>query len=450
MEKPKLLIIEDDDDLRVQMKWALAQDYEVLLAGDRPEALEAVRLHQPAVATLDLGLPPAPGDPREGFQALADMLAADPFLKVVVITGQGEKENALAAVRGGAYDFFCKPVDADVLRIVLNRAFQLSRLERENRELQKSLPASSFEGMVGSSRPMQKVFEFIRKVAPSDTPVLLLGESGTGKELAARAIHRLSPRREGPFVAINCGAIPDNLLESELFGHEKGAFTGAHIQRQGRIESAQGGTLFLDEIGDIPLLLQVKLLRFLQEQQIERVGGRKPIPVDTRVISATNADLRKAMTEGRFREDLYYRIGVVNIAIAPLRDREGDVLLLAKSFLQSLTDKNRPSMHFSKKALDAIERHSWPGNVRELENRLRRAVIMAEGNQITPADLELEEVTVRPGIQGLAEAREAVEREMITRALAKNKGNLSRTAEELRISRPTLYELIDKLGISRG
>ncbi len=450
MNRPKLLLVDDDDELRVQMKWALASDYEIFLAGDRPSALEQLEKAHPPVVTLDLGLPPAPGDPSEGFATLSEMLYIDPFLKVIVITGQGEKENALAAVREGAYDFFCKPVDAEVLKVVLHRAFYLSRLERENRDLQRNLHGRQMEGMIGNSPQIQKVFDAIRKVSLSRTPVLLLGESGTGKEVAARAIHQMSDVRSGPFVAINCGAIPENLLESELFGHEKGAFTGAHVQRQGRIEAAQGGTLFLDEIGELPLLLQVKLLRFLQEQQIERVGGRKAIPVDARVITATNVDLRKAMAEGRFREDLYYRIGVVVIAIPPLRDRDGDIPLLAKVLLQRMSEEMQKPMSLTPRTLDVMGRYAWPGNIREMENRLRRAAIMAEGNQITPEDMELVDTPATAhGAMGLAEAREAVERELIEKSLSKHKGNLTRCAEELKISRPTLYELIEKLGISR-
>jgi two-component system, NtrC family, response regulator len=449
MDKPKLLIVDDDEEVRNQMKWALAAQYEVHLAEDRPTGVDLVRRERPAIVTLDLGLPPCPGDEREGFLALSDMLTIDPMIKIVVITGQDEKQNALNAIGQGAYDFFCKPVELEALRVVLRRAEYVYGLERENEELLKAVPTEAFEGMVGTSPRMQAIFETIRKVAATEAPVLISGESGTGKELAARAIHKLGARKSGPFVAINCGAIPDTLLESELFGHEKGAFTGAHIQRAGRIEAAQGGTLFLDEIGDLPPALQVKLLRFLQEQQIEHLGGRRSIHVDTRVLCATNLDLRKAMAEARFRDDLYYRIAVVVISIPALRDRNGDVLLLAQALLQRLCAEQRKSLTFSRKALEMIETYPWPGNVRELENRLKRAVIMAEGSQITPADLELNGRYTECGTQGLVKAREAVEREMIERAIARNRGNLTRCAEELKISRPTLYELIEKLGIVR-
>lgn len=449
MEKPKILITDDDDELRTQMKWSLAADYEVLEAEDRLAAVEVLRKEGPSITTLDLGLPPSPGTAEEGLNTLAEFLQIDPLVKVIVITGQGDKSNALLAIAQGAYDFFAKPVDMEVLKVLLGRALYVSRLEHENRDLQQRFKFESFEGMVGTSPRIITVFDAIRKVAPTNAPVLVAGESGTGKELAARAIHRLSARKNGPFVPINCGAIPENLLESELFGHEKGSFTGAHIQRQGRIEAAQGGTLFLDEIGELSPALQVKLLRFLQEQQIERVGGRKSIQVDVRVICATNIDLQRAMTEGRFREDLYYRICVVAIALPPLREREGDVPLLAKALLQQLALEQKKTLTFSRKTMEMMELYSWPGNIREMENRLRRAVIMTEGNQITSADLEIDGYCPPDESMGLAEARETVERRMVERSLMRNKGNLTKCAEELKISRPTLYELIQKLGIER-
>ena len=449
MDKPKLLIVDDDENVRSQMKWALSDQYEVFQASDRPAALETLALERPGVVTLDLGLPPSPGDPREGLLALADLLHLDPRLKVIVITGQGEKENALQAIGQGAYDFFCKPIDIEELKVVLGRAMHVYRLECENLAVLESMHPESFEGMLGASPRMQTVFGAIRKVATTDAPVLIVGESGTGKELAARAIHRLSLRKNGPFVVINCGAIPENLLESELFGHEKGSFTGAHIQRHGRIEAAQGGTLLLDEIGELTPPLQVKLLRFLQEQQIERVGGRQTIKVDARVLSATNTDLRKAMEEGRFLEDLYFRLAVVVIPMPPLRERDGDVLFLAKAFLQRYSSKEKKTMMFTRKALNALDAHGWPGNIRELENRIKGAVIMAERGKITAEDLELAAAYSKYDGKGLAGAREAVERELISRALAKHKGNLTRTAAELNVSRPTLYDLIGKLGIDR-
>ena len=450
MDNPKLLIVEDDEDLRTQMKWALVQDYEVFLAEDRPNALEILRSERPAVVTLDLGLPPHPEGVEEGFLALADMLEQDSLTKVIIITGQGEKDNALKAIGQGAYDFFCKPIQIEELKVVLNRAFHLSQLEREHRELQQRLREEGFEGMLGASTQVQEMFSSIRKVATTDVSVLIVGESGTGKELVARAIHRQSSRKEFPFVVINCGAIPETLLESELFGHEKGAFTDAHIQRKGRFETAQGGTLFLDEIGELSLALQVKLLRFLQEQKIERIGGREEILVDARVLAATNKDLTQAIKEGKFREDLYYRLGVVTIHLPPLREREEDILVLATALLQRYADENKKKITgFTKQAIRAIETYNWPGNIRELENRIKRAVIMAEGSKITPEDLELVSPYKKYEGQGLREAREALERDFIQRALARNKGSITKAAAELGLSRPTLYELMEKLGIGK-
>ncbi len=447
---PKLLIIDDDENIRTQMKWALARDYAVVLAEDRASALEAVRKEHPAVVTLDLGLPPHPGGIEEGLLTLTGMLAQDPLLKVIVITGQTERSNALQAIDQGAHDFVCKPVDVEDLRGILRRAFYVSQLERENRMVQQQPRTETFAGMMGTSPRMQEVFATIRRVAATDVPVLIVGASGTGKELAAQAIHRLSDRKDGAFVAINCGAIPENLLESELFGHEKGAFTNAHMQRKGRVEGAQGGTLFLDEIGELPLALQVKLLRFLQEHVIERVGGREEIPIDTRVLAATNIDLKKAMEENRFREDLYYRLGVVVVTIPLLRDRGSDVALLANLFLQRyVTESKKKAVKFNQAALHAVESHPWPGNIRELENRIKRAVIMAEGNQITPDHLELAEPPDPYSGKRLKEAREVVERDLVQRALVRSKGNLTQAAAELGVSRPTLYELMEKLGIEK-
>lgn len=450
MNKPKLLIAEDDEDLRTQMKWALTQDYEVFLAEDRSSALEVLKMERPAVVTLDLGLPPRPEGVEEGFLALGEMLELNPLTKVIIITGQGEKDNALKAIGLGAYDFFSKPIQIDELKVVLRRAFHLVQLEHENRELQQRLREEGFEGMLGASTKVQEVFSSIRKVATTDVSVLIVGESGTGKELVARAIHRQSSRKEFPFVVINCGAIPENLLESELFGHEKGSFTGAHIQRKGRFEMAQGGTLFLDEIGELPLLLQVKLLRFLQEQKIERIGGREEIPIDARVLAATNRDLKQALDDGKFREDLYYRLGVVTIILPPLREREEDILVLAMALLQRYSDENKKKITgFTKPAIRAIETHNWPGNIRELENRIKRAVIMAEGSKIAPEDLELVSPFKKYEGHGLREARESLERDFIERAIARNKGNITQVASELGLSRPTLYELMEKLGMKK-
>ncbi|MBN1569556.1 MAG: PEP-CTERM-box response regulator transcription factor [Acidobacteria bacterium] len=448
MDKPKILIVEDDEFVAQQMKWALAADYEVFLAEDRLSGLEVLKRERPSIITLDLGLPPSAGDTTEGFLALGEMLQSDPLLKVMVITGQDEQQNALDAIGQGAYDFFCKPVDMEALKTVIGRAVYIYELEKKNRQGADG-SEESFEGMLGKCPRMQSVFQNIRKVAATDAPVLISGESGTGKELAARAIHRLSSRKNGPFVAINCGAIPESLLESELFGHEKGSFTGAHIQREGRLETANKGTLFLDEIGEISPTIQVKILRFLQEHVIERVGGRRAINLDVRVICATNVDLQKAMAEGKFREDLYYRIGVVNIAMPPLRDRNGDIMLLAESFLRRIASEYKKTLAFNKKAQQAVETYGWPGNVRELENRLRRAVIMVEGKQVTLQDLSLEGPYAGYEEMGLSKAREAIERDLIERAIARNRGNLTKCADDLQIARSSLYELIEKLGISR-
>ena len=447
----KLLIVEDDEDLRTQMRWALAKDYEILLAEDRVSAVDVMMKERPAVVTLDLGLPPLPAGVDEGFAALDQILTEHRQTKVIIITGRGEKENALRAVEKGAYDFFYKPIQIDELKVVLHRAFHLSQIEKEQRALQKRLSSDTFEGMLGTCQKMQEVFAVIRKVATTDAPVLITGESGTGKELVACAMHRLGVRRDDPFVVINCGAIPENLLESELFGHEKGAFTGAHIQRKGRIEMAAGGTLFLDEIGDLPPSLQVKLLRFLQERVIERVGGREQIQVDARVIAATNRDLKEAMKEGSFREDLYFRLGVIRISLPPLREREGDIILIAKAFLERYAEEGRKRIKgFSDQALEALSQYAWPGNVRELENRIKRAVIMAEGTNITPADLEMEAPRSRYEGMGLKEAREILEKELLAKAVARSGGNLSKAAMELGISRPTLYDLMEKFGIPKG
>jgi two-component system NtrC family response regulator len=369
---------------------------------------------------------------------------------VIVITGQEERNHALDGIAKGAYDFFYKPIEIDELKVVLRRAEHVYQLEKEHQELLDQLSRESFEGLLGSSTAIQEVFASIRRVATTDVPVLIAGESGTGKELVARAIHRQSERRERSFVVINCGAIPENLLESELFGHEKGAFTGAHVQRRGRIELAHRGSLFLDEIGELSLPLQVKLLRFLQEHRIERIGGREEIEVDVRVMAATNTDLKTAMAEGRFREDLYYRLAVVSIALPPLREREEDIVLLAKAFLQRYSaEQGKRMAGLSQQVIRAVQSHSWPGNVRELENRIKRAVIMAEGRKITPADLELVGEYEKYGGQGLREARESLEKEMVQRALASNKNNITKAAAELGVSRPTLYELMEKLGIKK-
>jgi len=447
--KPTLLIVDDDEEIRTQMKWALTRDYEILQAGDRRSALELFSANKPAVVLLDLGLPPHPNSPEEGLATLGELLSTDPQVKVVIISGQGDKTNSLRAVGAGAYDFLVKPVEMEEVKLLLKRCFHVALLEREYREMQHKLEGDAFDGILGGSPPMQAVFTAIRKVATVDAPVLILGESGTGKEMTARSIHQRSARKDGPFVAINCSAIPESLMESELFGHEKGAFTGAHAQRKGRIESAEGGTLFLDEIGEIPLPIQVKLLRFLQERVVERVGGRSEIPVNTRVLAATHVDLKKGMADGSFREDLFYRLAVVQIVLPPLRDREGDIILLANSFLQqSARESSKHGLIFSPDAVRAIQRHPWPGNVRELQNRVRRAVIMGGAKRLTGEDLEL-----GSGEEGnkmtLKEARDALDREMVQQALRRHAGKITAAASELDISRPTFYELMDKLGIQK-
>jgi two-component system NtrC family response regulator len=450
-DKVKLLVVEDDEELRTQMKWGLIGAHEVLLAGDRPSALVVFERERPPVVTLDLGLPPDPGGVGEGMLTLTQILDKDPLSKVIIITGREEKEHALEAIGLGAYDYLTKPVELADLVVIIRRAAYISRLEREHRELQRRFKEDAFEGMLGTSPQIQEVFENIRKVAATETPVLITGESGTGKELVARAIHTLSARKKGPFVVINCGAIPETLLESELFGHEKGAFTGAHIQRKGRTELANGGTLFLDEIGEFPAHLQVKLLRFLEEKKVERIGGREQIPVDVRVLAATNTDLDKALRQGRFREDLYYRLAVIRLAMPPLREREGDIALLAKAFLQRYASANKSRVDgFTPKAMRMLEDHMWHGNVRELENRMKRAVIMAEGSKVTPAALGLATAFSKYDGRSLREAREALDRELVLQAMARNKGNLTRTASDLGISRPTLYELMQKLGIEKA
>jgi two-component system NtrC family response regulator len=449
--KHKVLIVDDDEAIRTQMKWALSQEYEVHFAEDRKGALEAFEANSPAVTLLDLGLPPRPNECDEGLAVLSEILAVDGTAKVIIISGQGEKRNAIEAVGAGAYDFLGKPVEMEELTLLLRRCIHVVELEKAYRELQQSQRSDMFEDMLGTSPQMQAVFAFIRKVAGTNAPVLLLGESGTGKEMAAAAIHHRSARKDGPFVAINCNAIPENLLESELFGHEKGAFTGAHIQRNGMIETASGGTLFLDEIGELPPAIQVKLLRFLQEHRLQRVGGRQEIQIDTRLVAATNADLKQLIDNGKFREDLYFRLAVVTIRLLPLRERGEDVVFLAREFLGRYANENgRTKLVFAPDAVRAMTRYLWPGNVRELQNRVKRAVIMATGSRITAKDLELaqDHDGTAPSAT-LKQAREHVEREMIEQALKRNSGRITAAAADLGISRPTLYELMEKLSIPK-
>ncbi|MGA3316353.1 MAG: PEP-CTERM-box response regulator transcription factor [Candidatus Korobacteraceae bacterium] len=450
MTKTRLLIVDDDEDICTQMKWALTNDYEPLTAVDRAGALAAFTEHRPTVTLLDLGLPPRPNEPDEGLAVLSAVLALDPLAKVIIISGQGDKQNAVRAVGAGAYDFLCKPIDMDELRLVLQRCVYLAELEQEYRALQHSARADTFEDMLGASPQMQAVFDFIRKVAPTSAPVLILGESGTGKEMVAQALHRLSAQKSGPFVAINCNTIPENLLESELFGHEKGAFTGAHAQRKGHIETAAGGTLFLDEIGELPAPVQVKLLRFLQEKCFQRVGGRQEIQSDARIVAATNRNLQESAASGKFREDLYFRLAVVVVKVPPLRERGDDIILVAKAFLRSYgIEHAKPGLTFAPDALRALSLHPWPGNVRELQNRVRRAVIMTNGKRVTARDLELTDTLSTLPPQTLKEARETVEREMVKEALRRHMGKITAAALELGVSRPTLYELMEKLGIAR-
>lgn len=448
---PKLLIVDDDEEIRTQMKWALSENYSVSLATTREEAIAVATTEAPELVLLDLGLPPSPGEPTEGLLTLNALISQNPFLKIIVVTGQGERTVALKAVGDGAYDFLTKPVDMAELNIILRRALYVARLEREHDSLQRQMTGVGFEGMIGSSPEMQDVFRVIRKVTTTEAPVLIMGESGTGKEMAALAIHRLSTRSSGPFVPINCTAIPETLLESELFGHEKGSFTGAHAQCKGRFEAAQNGTLFLDEIGDLPASIQIKLLRFLQDKTIERVGGRDFIEINTRILAATNNNLENAIRDGRFREDLYYRLAVVVIRMPPLRARSGDIPVVAKALLRKHAVECRRNLsEFSAEATQVMGTYPWPGNVREMENRIKRAMIMAEGHQITPADLDLPDVHTDETGRPLKEAREALERSMITQSLERHSGTISRAAEELGISRPTLYELMAKLSITRN
>lgn len=448
--KPNLLIVDDAAGIRNQLKWALCNDYEIFLAEDRAGALQAFQSHSPIVTMLDLGLPPHPNTPEEGLAVLSGILALDKDAKVIVVSGQAEKKNAIRAVGAGACDVLGKPVDLEELKLLLRRCIYVAALEREHHEMQRSAGANCFEGILGSSAQMRGVFSLLNKVAPTSAPILLLGESGTGKEMAALAIHRRSSRKDGPFIAINCNAIPENLLESELFGHEKGSFTGAHAQSTGLVETAEGGTLFLDEIGELPPPIQVKLLRFLQERTFQRVGGRKEIKSDTRIVAATNADLKQLISERKFREDLYFRLSVVVILLPPLRDRGDDITLLSNEFLQRFaTQHAKRGLIFPPDTLRAINFHSWPGNIRELQNKVQRAVIVADGKLISVEDMELTAaaVTLPPGT--LKEARECVEREMVQQALKRHAGRITLAAAELGISRPTFYELMEKLGIAK-
>ncbi len=449
---PVLLIVEDDEGLQRQLKWAY-EGYQVISAGDRTQAIEMVRLHEPAVVTLDLGLPPDPDGTAEGFATLSEILSLKPDTKVIVASGHGARESMLKAIGLGAYDFYRKPVDIDELGLIVGRAFHVYEIEAENRRLEaEGGGATALGSLLTASPEMVKVMRTIERVATADVSVMLLGASGTGKELLARAVHEKSARAKGEFVAINCAAIPENLLEAELFGYERGAFTGAVKTTPGKIELAQGGTLFLDEVGDIPLPLQVKLLRFLQERVIERIGGRATIAVDTRIVCATHQDLDAMIAEGRFRDDLYYRLAEIVVKIPSLAARAGDAVLLARHFVTRFAREMNPKVQgLSPDAADAIDAYAWPGNVRELENRIKRAVIMADGKWVGAADLDLPRAKggeAEPLPVNLRAAREVADRRAIRQALTRTENNISGAAKLLGISRPTLYDLMKQYRLS--
>ncbi|MES2120413.1 MAG: PEP-CTERM-box response regulator transcription factor [Pseudomonadota bacterium] len=438
-----LLVVEDDEGLQRQLKWAY-EGYQLVCAGDRASAIEALRAHEPAVVTLDLGLPPDPDGTEEGFATLAEILRLKPDTKVIVATGHGAQESALKAIGMGAYDFYKKPVDIDELGLIVARAFHVHAIEAENRRLESGAAGTVLGSIITAAPEMLKVAKTIERVASADVSVMLLGASGTGKELLARAVHEKSGRK-GEFIAINCAAIPENLLEAELFGYERGAFTGAVKSNVGKIELAQGGTLFLDEVGDIPLPLQVKLLRFLQERVIERIGGRQPIAVDTRIVCATHQDLDAMTAAGSFRDDLYYRLAEIVVKIPSLAERAGDAVLLARHFVNRLSRELNPAVQgLSPDAIAAIDGHAWPGNVRELENRIKRAVIMADGKSVSAADLDLQRQADgdEPDVINLRAAREVADRRAIRQALSRANNNISGAAKLLGISRPTLYDLL--------
>jgi len=442
-----LLIVEDDPALQKQMRWAFEQ-YEAVVASDRESAIAQLRRYEPSVVTMDLGLPPHPDDPTEGFRLLEEIHGLSPDTKVIVLTGQNDRANALKAISLGAHDFCTKPFEPELLTWTIDRAFRVHELQEENRRLQLATQSPAMAGIVTRDPEMQRICRTIEKVAPTSATVLILGESGTGKELLARALHDLSPRRSNRFVAINCAAIPENLLESELFGYEKGAFTGAVKQTLGKIETAHNGTLFLDEIGDLPFSLQAKLLRFLQERVIERVGGRQEIAVDVRIVCATHQSLKDHIVAGKFREDLYYRLAEIVVEVPPLRARKADAALLAHNFVRRFaTEQRRGTMTLLPDAIDAVEAHPWPGNVRELENVIKRAVIMADGAKISAADVGLAVKDDEATAFNLRQVRDEAERAAVVRVLARVNGNLSKAAELLGVSRPTLYDLMDRFGL---
>ncbi|MBK8767757.1 MAG: PEP-CTERM-box response regulator transcription factor [Burkholderiaceae bacterium] len=445
-ERPTLLMVEDDLGLQKQMRWSFDR-YNVIFADNREAAVAQLRRHEPLVATLDLGLPPDPDTPNEGFKTLEEILALAPATKVIALTGQNDRSNALRAIGMGAYDFFAKPFEPDVLGLVIDRAFRLADLEQENRRLSESVSTSPLSGLLTRDPGMLKICRQIERLAPTNATVLLLGESGTGKEVLARGLHQLSPRHDKRFVAINCAAIPDTLLEAELFGYEKGAFTGAAKTTPGKIETADAGTLFLDEIGDLPHPLQAKLLRFLQERVIERIGSREEIAVDVRVVCATHRNLRDLIRDGGFREDLFYRLSEMVVTIPPLRDRSGDASLLAHAFVTRFGAQNgREKLRLREDALDAIGQHRWPGNIRELENCIKRATIMADGAAITAEDLGLETPDEASSFN-LRQVRDEAEKQAVLKVMARVDGNIAKAAELLGISRPTLYDLLNRFGL---
>ncbi|MBW7470042.1 PEP-CTERM-box response regulator transcription factor [Marinobacter sp. M216] len=445
----RLLIVEDDPGLQSQMRWCFSDDLDITVASDRDSALAALRRVEPDVVTLDLGLPPDPGGASEGFGLLEDILRLAHMTKVIVVTGREDKENAVKAIGMGACDFYQKPLDAEILTFVVNRAFRLAELERENQDLAQHRNGTNIKGIIAASPQMLAICRTLEKVAPTDVTTLITGETGTGKELLARALHDLSHRAKKPFAAINCAAIPENLLESELFGFEKGSFTGATHTKKGKIESANGGTLFLDEIGDMPMALQAKLLRFLQERVVDRVGSVQPIPVDVRVVCATHRNVKTLIESGDFREDLYYRISEITLDVPAVRERNGDSIVIAQSLLKALSkDMDRPNLNFTEDAIDAINNYSWPGNVREMINKVKRATIMADGKRVTAEDLELPtENPTKDHQLNLRQVRENAERQAIVQALRTCNFNIAQTSRLLGVTRPTLYNLTDKYRI---
>ncbi len=448
--RPALLVVEDDEELRQQIKWAFASEYLVLEAYDRRTALGMIQHEAPRLVLLDLRLPPATATASEGLATLQQMLQLDPRTKVIVLSGSEDRAVAVEAVQRGAWDYVSKPADLQVLRVILSRAHHMITLEEEWQQSQQNIANGTFLGMVGQSQAMQRVFEAARRVAPSNISVLITGESGVGKEVVARTIHALSPNAALPFIPIHCAAIPETLLESELFGYERGAFTGADRQLKGRLEAAEGGTVLLDEIGEIAPAVQVKLLRFLQDRQVERVGGREQIKMDLRIMSTTNSDLQASIAKGRFREDLFYRLSVVEILVPPLRERGKDVLLLAQALIVKYANELNTRMKcFSDRALQAIQTYPWPGNVRELENRVRRAVLMSEGPAIEPADLDLPWNEPKPPNTKLKHLKAELEKDLIQQALVSQNWNITRAAQKLDITRQTLYGMMKKYGFER-